>query len=82
MGLLFLQPRVRICVRLGEPKYLSPNAGSQLVDTIRLALLREISPIFALGLTPRTTHQYVVAILRKWNVKGRLGLRAMWLRRD
>ena len=34
----------------------------------------------ALGLTPRTTHQYVVAILKKFGVKGRVGLMAYWLR--
>lgn len=34
----------------------------------------------ALGLTWRTTHQYVVSILRKFGVKGRIGLMALWLR--
>lgn len=33
-----------------------------------------------LGLTWRTTHQYVVAVLRKFGVKGRIGLMALWLR--
>jgi DNA-binding CsgD family transcriptional regulator len=36
----------------------------------------------ALGLTPRSTHQYVVSILRKFGVKGRVGLMALWLGHD
>jgi DNA-binding NarL/FixJ family response regulator len=32
-----------------------------------------------LGLTWRTTHQYVVVILRKFGVHGRVGLMALWL---
>jgi DNA-binding CsgD family transcriptional regulator len=32
-----------------------------------------------LGLTWRTTHQYVVAIQRKFGVRGRVGLMALWL---
>jgi len=32
-----------------------------------------------LGLTWRTTHQYVVAIQRKFGVRGRVGLMARWL---
>jgi DNA-binding CsgD family transcriptional regulator len=34
----------------------------------------------ALGLSWRTTHQYAVSILRKFGVKGRIGLMAHWLR--
>ncbi|MDE3156431.1 MAG: helix-turn-helix transcriptional regulator [Acidobacteriota bacterium] len=34
-----------------------------------------------LGLTPRTTHQYVVSVLKKLGVSGRIGLMALWLRR-
>jgi DNA-binding CsgD family transcriptional regulator len=34
----------------------------------------------ALGLTWRSTHQYVVAVLKKFGVKGRVGLMAHWLR--
>jgi DNA-binding CsgD family transcriptional regulator len=34
----------------------------------------------ALGLTWRTTHQYVVSVLKKFGVKGRVGLMATWLR--
>lgn len=33
----------------------------------------------ALGLTPRTTHQYVVSILKKFGVSGRVGLMALAL---
>lgn len=51
-------------------------------DVLRLLLTdlgeREIGE--ALGLTWRTTHQYVVSILRKYGVKGRVGLMALWLR--
>jgi DNA-binding CsgD family transcriptional regulator len=51
-------------------------------DVLRLLLTdlgeREIGE--ALGLTWRTTHQYVVSILKKFGVKGRVGLMAYWLR--
>jgi DNA-binding CsgD family transcriptional regulator len=51
-------------------------------DVLRLLLTdlseREIGE--SLGLTWRTTHQYVVSILRKFGVKGRIGLMALWLR--
>jgi DNA-binding CsgD family transcriptional regulator len=59
---------------------LSPR--EQQVQELLLTSLTEAQIGLALGLTPRTTHQYVVAILRKWKVKGRVGLMAMWLRRD
>jgi hypothetical protein len=36
--------------------------------------------LLALGLTWRTTHQYVVSVLKKFGVKGRLGLMVYWLR--
>ena len=48
-----------------------------------LLLLTELTELeigAALGLTPRTTHQYAVAILKKFGVKGRVGLMAHWLR--
>src|SRR5882757_9362506 len=45
--LLVLQNCVRICVRLGEPNSVPPNANTTLVDTIRLAPLRKISRILA-----------------------------------
>lgn len=35
----------------------------------------------ALGLTWRTTHQYAASIFRKFGVRGRLGLTALWLSR-
>jgi DNA-binding CsgD family transcriptional regulator len=51
-------------------------------DVLRLLLTdlseREIGE--ALGLTWRTTHQYVGTILKKFGVKGRVGLMAYWLR--
>lgn len=34
-----------------------------------------------LGLTYRTVHQYAVSIFKKYGVRGRLGLMALWLRR-
>jgi DNA-binding NarL/FixJ family response regulator len=59
---------------------LSPR--EQDVQQLLLTSLSEEEIGLALGLTARTTHQYVVAILRKWKVSGRVGLMAMWLRRD
>src|ERR1017187_4351507 len=59
---------------------LSPR--EQDVQQLLLTSLTEEEIGLALGLTRRTTHQYVVAILRKRKVSGRVGLMAMWLRRD
>jgi DNA-binding CsgD family transcriptional regulator len=65
---------------IGAQVALSPR--EQDVQQLLLTSLTEEQIGVALGLTPRTTHQYVVAILRKWKVSGRVGLMAMWLRRD
>lgn len=35
-----------------------------------------------LGQSPKTTHKYVTEILRKYGVKGRTGLMALWLNRQ
>lgn len=54
-------------------------------EVLRLLLtdLREKEIAAMLGLGARTTHQHVVAILRKFGVHGRVGLMAQWLgRRD
>ena len=52
-------------------------------DVLRLLLTgdseREIAR--ALGLTPATTHQYVVAVLRNFGAHSRAELMAQWLRR-
>ena len=55
------------------------TAREQAVLRLLLTDLSEREIGAALGLTPRTTHQYVVAILRKFGVKGRVGLMAHWL---
>jgi DNA-binding CsgD family transcriptional regulator len=59
-----------------------PALTAREQEVLRLLLTdlteREIGE--ALGLTWRTTHQYVVAILKKFGVKGRVGLMAYWLR--
>ena len=34
-----------------------------------------------LGQSPKTTHKYITEILRKYGVKGRIGLMALWLNR-
>jgi DNA-binding CsgD family transcriptional regulator len=65
---------------IGAELPLSPR--EQDVQQLLLTSLTEEQIAVALGLTPRTTHQYVVAILRKWKVSGRVGLMARWLRRD
>jgi DNA-binding CsgD family transcriptional regulator len=65
---------------IGMEVSLSPR--EQDVQQLLLTSLTEAEIGLALGLTPRTTHQYVVAILRKWKVSGRVGLMATWLRRD
>lgn len=65
---------------IGMDTALSPRERD--VQQLLLTSLTEEEIGLALGLTPRTTHQYVVAILRKWKVKGRVGLMAFWLRRD
>jgi DNA-binding CsgD family transcriptional regulator len=65
---------------IGAEVPLSPR--EQDVQQLLLTSLTEEEIGVALGLTPRTTHQYVVAVLRKWKVSGRVGLMAMWLRRD
>ena len=65
---------------IGTEVPLSPR--EQDVQQLLLTSLTEEEIGLALGLTPRTTHQYVVAILRKWKVSGRVGLMAKWLRRD
>lgn len=62
------------------------NAGASLSprerDVLRLLLtdMNEPEIARALGLTSRTIHQYVVSISRKFRVKGRVGLMALWLR--
>jgi DNA-binding CsgD family transcriptional regulator len=56
------------------------TAREQAVLRLLLTELTEREIGAALGLTPRTTHQYVVAILKKFDVKGRVGLMAHWLR--
>jgi DNA-binding CsgD family transcriptional regulator len=56
------------------------TAREQAVLRLLLTELSEREIGAALGLTPRTTHQYVVAILKKFGVKGRVGLMAHWLR--
>ena len=65
---------------IGTEVPLSPR--EQDVQQLLLTSLTEEEIGVALRLTPRTTHQYVVAVLRKWKVSGRVGLMAMWLRRD
>jgi DNA-binding CsgD family transcriptional regulator len=65
---------------IGMEVSLSPRERD--VQQLLLTSLTEEEIGLSLGLTPRTTHQYVVAILRKWKVKGRVGLMAIWLRRD
>ena len=42
--------------------------------------LSEKEIAYQLGLGWRTTHGYTVSILRKFDVKGRIGLMALWLR--
>ena len=51
-------------------------------EVLRLLLtdLTEKEIAERLGLTARTTHQYVVSVLRKIGVRGRVGLMARWLR--
>ena len=56
------------------------TAREQAVLRLLLTELTEREIGAALGLTPRTTHQYAVAILKKFGVKGRVGLMAHWLR--
>jgi DNA-binding CsgD family transcriptional regulator len=56
------------------------TAREQAVLRLLLTELSEREIGAALGLTPRTTHQYVVAVLKKFAVKGRVGLMAHWLR--
>jgi len=56
------------------------TAREQAVLRLLLTDLAEREIGAALGLTPRTTHQYVVSILKKFGVKGRVGLMAHWLR--
>ena len=34
-----------------------------------------------MGQSPKTTHKYVTEIVRKYNVKGRVGLMALWFGR-
>ncbi len=65
---------------IGMDVSLSPRERD--VQQLLLTSLTEEQVGLALGLTPRTTHQHVVAILRKWKVSGRVGLMARWLRRD
>ena len=51
-------------------------------QVLRLLLtdLSEKEIAYQLGLGWRTTHGYTVSILRKFDVKGRIGLMALWLR--
>ena len=65
---------------IGMEASLSPR--EQDVQQLLLTSLTEEEISVALGLTRRTTHQYVVAILRKWRVSGRVGLMARWLRHN
>ena len=65
---------------IGMETSLSPRERD--VQRLLLTSLTEEQIGLALGLTPRTTHQYVVSILRKWKVSGRVGLMARWLHRD
>ena len=65
---------------IGMEASLSPR--EQDVQELLLTSLTEEQIGLALKLTPRTTHQYVVAILRKWRVSGRVGLMARWLRHN
>lgn len=64
---------------LGASKPLSPRERDVLRLLLTGASEREIA--HALGLTPATTHQYVVAVLRNFGAHSRAELMAQWLRR-
>jgi DNA-binding NarL/FixJ family response regulator len=64
---------------LNALKPLSPRERDVLQLLLTGASEREIA--HALGLTPATTHQYVVAILRNFGAHSRAELMAQWLRR-
>lgn len=62
-------------------------AGDPLTATerriVRLLLTERSEKEIAaeLGQSPKTTHKYITEILRKYGVKGRIGLMALWLGR-
>ncbi len=64
---------------LGNPR-LTPRERDVLALLLTDRTEREIGR--ELDLTWRTTHQYSVSILRKFGVRGRIGLMAMWLRQS
>jgi DNA-binding CsgD family transcriptional regulator len=64
---------------LNASRPLSPRERDVLRLLLTGASEREIAR--ALGLTPATTHQYVVALLRNFGAHSRAELMAQWLRR-
>jgi len=64
---------------LGASQPLSPREREVLRLLLTGASEREMAQ--ALRLTPATTHQYVVAVLRKFGAHSRAELMAQWLRR-
>lgn len=64
---------------LNASRPLSPRERDVLRLLLTGAAEREIAG--ALGLTPATTHQYVVALLRNFGAHSRAELMAQWLRR-
>lgn len=64
---------------LGAEQPLSPRERHVLRLLLTGASEREIAQV--MGLTPATTHQYVVAVLRKFGAHSRVELMAQWLRR-
>ena len=63
---------------LAPPRELTPREHDVLCLLLTGMTEREIA--WQLSLTPRTTHQYVVTILRKFNLHGRIELMAHFLR--
>lgn len=76
---LFHREMLQMHGLLGASQPLSPRERDVLRLLLTDASEREIA--LALGLTPATTHQYAVAVLRKFGAHGRTELMAQWLRR-
>lgn len=71
--------RHQVLARMEVQPRLTPRERQVLALLLSERSEREIAE--AVGLTYRTTHQHVVSILRKFGVRGRVGLMAFWLRK-
>lgn len=76
---LFHREMLQMHGLIGASRPLSPREREVLRLLLTDASECEIAQ--ALGLTPGTTHQYAVAVLRKFGAHGRAELMAQWLRR-